>query len=634
MGDDGGGDEALEAAIAGFAGVAVPAPVREAAAAALRQWWTSPSHAAYRPAIRALIDAGHLEELVDAFRQVLPFGTGGRRGAVGVGPNRMNPATVASSVQGHVDWLRSIGRERPAVVVAYDVRRFVDTKGLYGGVDSPIRGLSSRDLAELAARVYVANGVIVHLLPREATRYLSTPELSFTIRELATDGGINVSASHNPPDDNGVKVYDARGGQLVPPDDQTLLDVVAKVTEAKLVPWEEAVASGRLRWLDEAMHQRYVRAVASVVPGGPRELAPPGVPGILYTPLHGTGVVHEVLAAAGFEVALHGPQAAPDGAFPTVPNGVANPENPAAMADALAAAAEGTALVVGTDPDADRLGCEVRHRGRWVHLTGNDIASLVVVAALAECPTDPRDPLVIVTEVTSSLVGRVARSAGARVVDDLLVGFKYIAQGLAALEEDGAWHGIDAEDVRFVAGAEESHGVLVTSRIRDKDAAGGAVLLAALAAAERQRSGRTLVDLLHEQQALHGYVLNDQVSVAYPGATGQEKLAALLDGLRADPPSVIGGRPVQTAVDHRDESGPRGPFLSASDAAARNVLAYRLGGGPSDDGARVILRPSGTEPKLKAYVEVLGRPHLDAAGRAAVDAALEELSGAVRGWLA
>jgi phosphoglucomutase len=628
-------NEVLETAIAGMAGVSVPAEVRAVAELTLARWWNEAPFAAYRPAIAALVAGQRFDELVDAFRQVLPFGTGGRRGAVGVGPNRINPFTVGASVQGHVDWLRATGRDAPSVVLAYDVRRFVDVRGLYGGVDSPISGLSSRDLAELAARVYAANGVMVHILPRGSARYLSTPELSFSIRELGADGGLNLSASHNPPDDNGVKVYDGRGGQLVPPDDQVLLDVVGAVIDARVTSWDEAVASGRLRWLDDELHSRYVRTVASVVPGGPRELAPNGAPGILYTPLHGTGVVHEVLYAAGFDCALHEPQATPDGAFPTVPNGVANPEAPAAMAHALAAAGDAFALVFGTDPDADRLGVEVRHRGRWVHLTGNDIAALVVTAALAGAPTDPhRDPLVVITEVTSTLVGRVARGAGAILVDDLLVGFKYIGQGLAELEDEGRWHGLDAERVRFVAGAEESHGVLVTDRIRDKDAAGGAVLIAALAAAERHRSGRTLVDVLHELHFAYGYVLNDQVSIAYPGATGQDRLAALLDGLRAAAPTAIGDRPVVAAVDHRDERGPRGRFLSASDRAARNVLVYRLAPGASDDGARVILRPSGTEPKLKVYLEVLGRPGLNAEGRAAVEAEIASLDAAVRAWLA
>ncbi|MEQ1508558.1 MAG: phospho-sugar mutase, partial [Myxococcota bacterium] len=329
------GDETiLDQAKAGIGGVAVPEAVRTAAFDHLTRWWTGEPFAAYRPAIRSLVAAGRFDELVDAFRQVLPFGTGGRRGSVGVGPNRINPWTVATSVQGHVNWLRTTGRAAPSVVVAYDVRRFVDAKGIYGADlgDSPIRNLSSRDLAELAARVYAANGVTVHLLARGAAGWVSTPELSFTIRELGADGGINVSASHNPPDDNGVKVYDAAGGQLAPPDDEALLDVVATVTDATVIGWDEAVASGSLRWLDPDVHLRYVHTAASAAPAGSRAI------GVLYTPLHGTGVVHEALAAARFACTLHAPQASPDGAFPTVPGHTANPELPEVMAHAIAAA--------------------------------------------------------------------------------------------------------------------------------------------------------------------------------------------------------------------------------------------------------------------------------------------------------
>lgn len=621
----------LDRAFAGMDGIAVAAEVRAAARSALEAWWNDPRLAAYRAVIAGLVARGRFDELVDAFRQVVPFGTGGRRGAVGVGPNRINPFTVAASVQGHADWLIATagGAARPAgLVLAYDVRRFEDVRGVYGGVPSPIDGLTSRDLAELAARVYAANGFTVHLLA-ERTRYLSTPELSFTIRALGAAGGLNVSASHNPPDDNGVKVYDARGGQLVPPDDQALLDVVGAVGQVHELAWDDAVASGRIRWLGLELHQAYLDAVSGVAGPGPRGL------GLLYTPLHGTGVVHEALAAAGFTCALHEPQATRDGAFPTVPGGVANPEVPAVMAHALAAAAPDVDLVIGTDPDADRLGIEVRHQGAWVHLTGNDIAALVADAAVARASGDGRQPLVVVTEVTSALVGRVARAGGAAVVDDLLVGFKYVAEGLAALERDGAWRGLRASGIRFVAGAEESHGVLVTDRIRDKDAAGGAVLVAAVAAEAKLR-GETLVDVLHRLQHAHGYVLDDQVSIAYAGASGPGRLAALLDGLRASPPTALGGRRVTSAVDHRDEGGRFGAFVSPSDRAARNVLVYHLAADPgaNDDGARVILRPSGTEPKLKAYVEVLGRPGLDDAGRERVRASIASLCAAVRAALA
>ena len=612
----------VERVARGFATVEVPDEVRAAALAGVERWLREPAFATFVPVIRSWIEREQWVELLDAFYQVVPFGTGGRRGLVGVGPNRMNPWTVGTSVQGHAAWLRRrVGPGvRPSVVVAYDVRRFTDAGGRYDrSVDNPVFGWSSRDFAELAAGVYAANDVDVHILPRGASYYLSTPELSFSVRALRADGGLNVSASHNPPDDNGVKVYDHRGGQLVPPDDQELLDEVGRWSEATALAWDAALSTGRVHLLAPALHQAYIDAVAAVVPPGPRRIR------VGYTPLHGTGCVGDVLTRAGFVCALHEPQATPDGSVPTVPGQVANPERPEAMAHALAAL--DVDLVFGTDPDADRIGCEVRHQGGWVHLTGNDIGALVVHRRLRDA--GDRQALVITTEVTSSLVGAVARAGGAAVVDDLLVGFKYVADVLRALDEEGSYGPLHADAVRYVAGLEESHGVLVTDQMRDKDAAGGAVVLAALAD-EAAARGETLVDVLRGLEFAHGYVACAQLNLQFPGATGANQMRGLLDRMRASPPATLGGRPVEAFIDHWDQRGRFGPFRSASDRAGRNVLVARLGAGAVDRGARVILRPSGTEPKLKVYLEVAGAVGLAEAGRAEVREALAALGAAVR----
>jgi phosphoglucomutase len=591
----------------GFAAIDVPEETRAAALGHARRWLTEAPFAAWVPAISQLVEAGRFDELLDGFRQVLPFGTGGRRGFVGVGPNRLNPWTVGTSIEGHARWLRARGLSG-AVVVAWDVRCFEDARKVFTA-RTPLHGLTSRDFGELAARIYAAHGFTAWLLERGATRALSTPELSFTLRELGAVGGLNVSASHNPPDDNGVKVYDEHGGQLVPPLDEELLRVVSGVDAAAPMDWNDAVAAGHIRFLGYDLHERYIALAAASVPAGPRH----GLR-VLYTPLHGTGTVHEALRAAGFECRVHAPQATLDGAFPTVPNGVANPEIPAAMAHALAAAGDAD-LVIGTDPDADRIGCEVRHGGGFVHLTGNDLGALVIHGLLQR--EWPRRPLVIKTEVTSAFVTRVAEAGGAAVVDDLLVGFKYVAEGLAALER-GPWRGLDPAAVQFVCGVEESHGLLVTDRIRDKDSAGAAVQLCWLAAEAKAR-GETLIDVLHHLQDTLGYVKNDQVTLAFPGATGASKMAALLDRLRASPPASFGEFRVTQVVDHRDEGGRLGPFVSDSDRAARNVLVYTLAPGDDHAGGRLIFRPSGTEPKLKIYLELSGLP---GQGRAGVDRAI------------
>ncbi|MEM6928632.1 MAG: hypothetical protein AAF602_16970, partial [Myxococcota bacterium] len=426
------------------------------------------------------------------------------------------------------------------------------------------------------------------------------------------------------------KVYDQRGGQLVAPYDQALLDVVNAVETVDSLSWDEA--QPRLRWLDGPTHEAYLQAVAAAGRGpGEVDAAALGALKVLYTPLHGTGLLHEALTRAGVPATVHGPQAEADGAFPTVPDGVANPEKPEAMAHALAAA-QGFDLVFGTDPDADRIGCEVAHEGSFVHLTGNDIIVLVADQTCRSIAATGQRPLVVVTEVTTRLVRSVVEAHGGVVVDDLLVGFKYVGEGLAILEETGQWGSVVANEVRFAAAGEESHGVLVTDRIRDKDAAGGAVALAVLAA-QAKTQGDTLIDVLRRIQSEHGYVVNGQVSVRFEGAQGAGAMRALLERLRQSPPEVFASRTVTEAHDHQDESGRFGPLKSASDKSSRNVLAYALASGEFDRGARVILRPSGTEPKLKIYAEVQGHTGLGAAGRASIDETLAALLAAAGDWL-
>lgn len=542
-------------------------------------------------------DSAYRDELEDAFSRVLPFGTGGRRGAVGVGPNRFNPWTMGTSVEGHARFLTA-AHQAPSVVITYDVRGFFDVGGRYPKVQSPLDGMSSRTLAELAARVYAAHGVTVWMQERSDPTFLSTPELSFLIRHLGCQGGLNVSASHNPPDDNGAKFYDQHGGQLVPPDDQHLLDVVAGITTYQALPWEQTP----IQVLDDSHHQAYVDAVAFPCPGAER-LA------VGVTSLHGAGRVHEVLARAGFPVTLIEEQSVPDGLFPTVPGQVANPERPEVFSFGLEQLTN-ERLLFATDPDADRIGCMVRHQQEWRFLSGNQLAALAIEARLAR---HPRPALVVHTEVSSRLLTRVANARGATVVNHLLVGFKYIAQVMN-----------EAEPGHFAVGAEESHGMLLSDAMRDKDAGGGALWIA-VAALDALDRGETLVDRLDALDEELGPVRNAQVTRRFEGAAGREAMAALLERFRAQPPSVIGGAPVVSFVDHRDPHGVHGPIRSASDHAARNVLVFELESG------RVILRPSGTEPKLKVYLEASGAPGTPSTQ---VEAELDALRQAVGGLLA
>lgn len=594
----------------GFATVEADAVYKQQALKYLEHWLTADEFKPYRPQIDWLIEKGQWAGLLDRFYQILPFGTGGRRGAVGIGPNRMNLWTIGASVQGHCDYLKERFPEVPTlhVVLAYDVRQFEDNGKKYNAaLANPVLHLSSRDFARYAAQVYTANGIHAHILPDNSTRYLATPELSFAIRFLSAHGGLNISASHNPPDDNGGKFYDERGGQPVPPDDQIMADLVDQVTAIKTLPWPEGVRSGRIHFLDDSSHRAYIELCCKqslAKPPRSEEIK------VVFTPLHGVGsmTAMEVLVKQGFRVLPVEEQMKPDGQFTNVTQ-TPNPEVTASMDRALALAKKNNAdLVLATDPDADRLGAmaPVSIGGDdWKILTGNTIAALLThfkLSRLAEQGRMPSAPIVVKTLVTSGLVTRIARHFQAQCVDNLLVGFKYIAEVLWQLEQCGVYEEVRGTPQDFVIGCEESLGFLVTPQIRDKDAASAALLLAELAL-EQKRLGKTVIDYQQAIEKQFGYFCSDLRNLVMPGIEGKQTMARMLDQLRASPPKEIGGLKVTAFHDLQDESGWMGPYRGATDKAARNFLIFHLG-----DSARIALRPSGTEPKAKAYVEACSAP--------------------------
>jgi phosphoglucomutase len=593
----------------GFRTIEADPALKEQALRFLGQWLTQDAFADYRPQLGWLIDTGQWSGLLDRFYQILPFGTGGRRGAVGIGPNRMNHWTLGASVQGHCEYLkkRFPSVEPLRVCLAYDVRRFLDKRGQYNPeLPNPVLGLSSRDLAEHAAGVYAANGIRPTILPEGSKHYQATPELSFTIRHRKAHGGLNISASHNPPDDNGGKFYDERGGQPVPPADQVMADLVDQVRTIRHLPFRDAVDAGLVDLLDEEPHRAYItlcRAQSFVPPPRPDEDFQ-----VVFTPLHGVGAMTamEVLTGQGFRVLPVAEQMEPDGQFPNVTRSP-NPEVPESMDRAAELAARHHAdLVLATDPDADRLGAMIPDgRGKYRFVTGNEIAALLTHFKLDQLSRQgrlPAAPIVITTEVTTRLVSRIARHFGAQVIDTLLVGFKYVADVLWHLERDGAFGDIKGTPEDFVIAVEESHGILVTPHIRDKDAGASALLLAELAL-EQKRKGQSVLDYLERLGREFGHFCNAGEAVFMRGLEGKEKMARMLDRLRTSPPREIAGLPVTRFEDLRDEAGRFGPLKGATDASSRNVLVTRLG-----DGAKVVLRPSGTEPKAKVYLEACSPP--------------------------
>ena len=377
----------------------------------IRAWLTAPYLAEYAPAVAEHVAARKWQELDDVFWTTIPFGTGGRRGRLyPIGTNAINDRTIGESAQGLADYVREVVGSKPlACAVAYDTRH------------------RSREFAELCAEIMAAAGFKVWFL----SGYRSTPEVSFTVRCKDCDCGIIITASHNPPSDNALKVYWSTGGQLLPPHDDGVIDRVNRVQQIERISWKEGLASGRIEYCQEEVDRAFVAAVMRQSTAGPRELK------IIYSPLHGVGTsaVCPVLDAAGFkDVEVFGPHAAPDPDFTNVPGHVANPEN-AVVFDAMIARGReiGADLILATDPDCDRLGCAARLTpaadAAWGTLTGNQIGSLLtdsLLAARKAAGTLHSKRYVVKTLVTTELMRRIADDYGVQTAGNLLVGFKYI----------------------------------------------------------------------------------------------------------------------------------------------------------------------------------------------------------------
>jgi phosphoglucomutase len=572
----------------------------------LARWLSGTLPYSFPEALERHLQPEQVPLLFDAFWQVLPFGTGGRRGRVGYGANRLNPTTVALTIQGHCDFLRSRfpGRDDLAVVVANDVRVFRDLAGSYRflGSEHPLAGLSSRGLARLACEIYAGNGIAAYLEePEDDGATLSTPELSFAIGTLRAAGGVNLSASHNHPDDNGVKVYDEFGSQPVAPADQQLLDIMAAVTEVRSRPFADALSAGLVRPLPGTLHEGYLRGYLELYQGffPPRSDLP-----IVYTPLCGVGLssAGAVLSRLGFPV-LTPPDEHPDGTFAPIPFRSPNPEVIQSTAPARSFAdRNGSGIVLSSDPDADRIGCEIRvqdgFQDGWYHLDGNQIAAILCYALMLDPAGPRRKGLVIETLVTTKLLRRIVEARGeSDLIDDLLVGFKYVADVLKRLGREGRYRDIRRRPEELVLAAEESHGVIFLPHILDKDAAPACMYLAGLY--QRLRGeGRTLLDYyVSILEELGGFdTVNRSIMMA--GASGMERKDRIMAWLRQSPPATLGGHSVRRITDYWDASR-FGPLVSESERLPRNVIEIET------DRLVVTVRPSGTEPKLKFYCQLL-----------------------------
>jgi phosphoglucomutase len=565
-------DSGVEQALAALASATGAGRLSASALVNIRRWLTEPGYAAYVPQILPLVRDGKFEELDTLFWEVIPFGTGGRRGVMTeFGSATMNERTVAESANGIAVYLKSI-KEKPGgrAVVAYDTRH------------------RSREFAQLTACVFAAQGLHVCLF--ESQR--STPELSFAVRYLKCDTGVMISASHNPPADNGVKAYWGTGAQVLPPHDKGIIDCVYKSNEIPIANFDEALGDGRIELVGTDLDEAYVRTVARLSLSAAREID------VLFTPLHGVGEtsVYRVLEEAGFEgVKIFEPQREPDGSFPNVPNHLPNPELPAVFGPPIDEAKKsGAALVLASDPDADRLGVAVRDAaGEFVHLTGNRIGVLLadyVIRKRKAAGTLGPQQYVVETLVTTPLIAEIARSYKIRAIDNLLVGFKYIAQ---TMDREGP--------ERFVLGAEESLGYLAGTYARDKDAAIAALYLCECAA-ELKRHNKTLLDRLDELYAVHGYYLEGQRSETCTGPKGRAMIERLMEALTTNPPRTLAGVDLAVVRDyqkHEVRSLPANERTAALVEPQGDMVFFESV--PAECAFSFAARPSGTEPKIKFY---------------------------------
>jgi len=510
-------------------------------------------------------------ELTDAFYRNLEFGTGGLRGVMGVGTNRMNKYTIGMATQGYANYLKQTypgGVVR--VAIAHDSRN------------------NSRQFAEIVANVMAANGIKAFLF--EALR--PTPELSFTIRHLGCQGGVVITASHNPKEYNGYKAYWSDGGQLVPPHDKNVIKEVDKIASVDDVKWSGGEQN--ITIIGKEIDEEYLKMLKSLSVY-PEVIEKQKDIKIVYTPIHGTGITLVPLALERFgfrNVTIVEEQATPDGNFPTV--NYPNPEESDAMAIGLKKAKEIDAdILLGTDPDADRVGIAVKDKkGNWVLMNGNQTAVLafnyMIEARKAKGIARSND-MVVKTIVTTDLIDRIAAASDVKCYN-VLTGFKWIAELIREKEASE----------NYVIGGEESYGLMVGSKLRDKDAVAAVAILCEMAAYEKDK-GRLLYDKLIDLYVEYGFYKENLISITKKGMNGQKEIAAMMESYRNNPPKKINGSPVVQLLDYETRKGRN--LQSGEDWEIRlpksNVLQFILA-----DGSKISARPSGTEPKIKFYFSV------------------------------
>ena len=540
-------------------------------------WLASGYDEQTRAEVQRLLDAEDTTDLVEAFYKDLEFGTGGLRGIMGVGSNRMNRYTVGAATQGLANYLKQAFASLPEISVAigHDCRNNSDV------------------FARIAAEIFSANGIKVYLF--ESLR--PTPEVSFAIRELGCQSGVMITASHNPKEYNGYKAYWADGAQMLAPHDKNTIIEVNKITRVEDIHFE--ARPELIHLLGEEFDKRFIERVASLSAPQKDSIARHHDLKIVYTPIHGTGVriIPEALRAIGFTNIINVPeQDVVSGNFPTVHS--PNPEEPAALELAIRRAEEtGADIVLASDPDADRIGVAVRNEeGKIVLINGNEICALLTYYAIANRrdagllqPTD----YIVKTIVTTELIRAIAEKNNVTLFD-CYTGFKWIADVIRKNEGK----------LNYIGGGEESYGFLREDFIRDKSSVSACCMFAELAAWAADR-GMSIYQLLQHVFAEYGLYKEQGVSVVRKGKSGAEEIEAMMKNFRENPLKALAGSPVVEVLDYAKLQGlwlDKGEVFTLDMPTTSNVLQYKTA-----DGTKVSIRPSGTEPKIKFYIGVRGK---------------------------
>ncbi len=541
----------------------------------VEEWMREPYNEETRREVKKLFDEGNEKELADRFYRTLEFGTGGLRGVIGAGTNRMNVYTVGMATQGLANYIKQNGGQSRGVVIARDSR------------------IKSDEFAKDAAAIFAGNGIKVYTFDD----IMPVPICSFAIRELGAMAGITVTASHNPPEYNGYKVYWEDGAQVVSPQDNEIIDEVQKIQsilDIKKMNYDLGVEEGIIITVGDDIIDSYIQNLEKCVLRNKKQSDVT----IAYTPLHGTGyrIIPHVLSHFGFtNCHVVEEQEKPDGNFPTVKS--PNPEDRPAMEMVLKLGQQKNAhIILATDPDGDRMGVAFRDQdGEYILINGNQIGTMLeyyILSRLKESGDLPDNGVIVKTIVTTDLQEKIATDFNLT-TDNVLTGFKWIARKMYEYDKTGSH--------RFIFGGEESYGYLPVTFVRDKDAISSCYFFAEMTDWLREQD-RSLNDFLEEIYSKYGYFLEGLNSITLKGMEGMKKIQDIMNTFRTNPPGDLNGIPVTSIVDI--EAGtithiPTGQIDELKDLPKSNVLQYCM-----EDGSKVTMRPSGTEPKIKFYFSV------------------------------